>query len=656
MFRRTGSIWGLICGSMIVALLVVPTAAAAPEWTAVVTLSAPSQSAYSAQVVVDRVGNATAIWVRFDGSNSRIQSSRRPVGGPWSAPVDLSADGQNAAAPQIAVDGSGTVTAVWLIFDGNADQVQSSRRTATGGWSTPVYVSKPSTPGQDAASPQVAVDQTGNATAVWSRYDGTDSRVQTSFRVANGTWATPENRSTAGAGGYDPKVAVDASGNATVIWYLHPSGVGFDTIQVSQRSSGVWSSTLDLSPADGPAYLQQVAVDPAGRATVVWQIDNGTNRIIQARHQTSGGAWSSVDDLSSAAYNSYDPQVAVDAAGNAAVVWYLYNGLNNQVQASDRPVDGTWSSPVDLSPAGQVAAYSPQIDVNPSGTAVALWAGSDGSNFLVQSSRRQAGGAWSATVDVSTDTQDAGNPQVALDAFGDAAATWARSDGANDRVQATGLDVAGPNTRMTAPTASSQTGLSFTAAWAAKDNWSAVASVDVRYQSAAWNAATFGSPVAWKNATTAGSATFAGRPGRTYCLSARARDAIANVGPWSSQRCTTIPVDDRTLTASSGWKRLLGSDYFQRTFTSTSQKGAQLTLVGVRVRRLSLLVATGLSNGTVKVLFNGVSLGQFSLARPAKKRLIIPVKTFTTVKTGTLKLVVVSSGKLVRIDGVYAGR
>lgn len=658
MSRRTSSLCGLICGCLIVALaLVAPNAAATPEWTPVETLSLSGQSAYGAQIAVDPAGNATAVWSRSDGTHTRIQSSRRPVGGSWSSPVDLSASGQNASAPQVAVDAFGSATAVWIRYDGTSERVQSSRRTATGTWSLPVFVSLAGSAGEDATSPQVAVDPAGNATAVWSRYDesGTETRVQSSSRTTSGAWSTPQNRSTAGAGGgYDPKVVVDASGDATVVWYLHPSGPGPDTVQVSQRISGAWSSPLDLSPADGPSYLHQVAVDAEGRATVVWQIDNQTNRIIQSRHQTAVGTWSEVDDLSPAGFNSYDPQVAVDAAGNAVAVWALDNISNNQVQASDRPVGGTWSSPVDLSPAEQ-NAYSVQVDVNTAGSAVAIWTGSDGVNYIVQSSRRPVGAAWGSTVDVSTFEGSVGNLQVAVDASGDAAAVWVRFDGADDRVEATGLDTVGPVTSTTAPTAASQTGTSFLTKWASKDTWSAVATQDVRYQTAVWNGA-FGSPVVWKNATTANSATFAGRAGRTYCFSARSRDVLGNVGAWSGQRCTTTPVDDRTLSASSGWSRLVGSDYFQKTVTSTSKQGAALTLVGVSGKRFALLVATGAGNGTVKVLLNGSSLGTFSLAGTAKKRFLLPVKTFTAVKQGTLKVVVTTSGKPVRIDGVYVAR
>lgn len=57
---------------------------------------------------------------------------------------------------------------------------------------------------------------------------------------------------------------------------------------------------------------------------------------------------------------------------------------------------------------------------------------------------------------------------------------------------------------------------------------------------------------------------------------------------------------------------------------------------------------------SVKVFFNGTSLGTFNLASSttARKQLI-PVKTFTSVQSGTLKIQVVSpTGKTVYMDGV----
>ena len=50
-------------------------------------------------------------------------------------------------------------------------------------------------------------------------------------------------------------------------------------------------------------------------------------------------------DLSAPGGSAQTPNVGVDAAGNATVVWSRYNGSQLVVQASSRPVGGAWSAP-----------------------------------------------------------------------------------------------------------------------------------------------------------------------------------------------------------------------------------------------------------------------------------------------------------------------
>lgn len=52
--------------------------------------------------------------------------------------------------------------------------------------------------------------------------------------------------------------------------------------------------------------------------------------------------------ISSASLASSDPQVAIDASGNAAAIW-LENGF---IKASVKPVSGSWSSATTISNTG----------------------------------------------------------------------------------------------------------------------------------------------------------------------------------------------------------------------------------------------------------------------------------------------------------------
>ena len=248
----------------------------------------------------------------------------------WSAPADLSAAGQNAFAPQVTVDGSGLATAVWVRSDGSNTIVQASTSLNGAAWSTPAYLSAA---GQNAFVPQVTVDGSGLATAVWYRSDGSNNIVQASTSLNGAPWSTP----------------------------------------------------ADLSAAGQNAFAPQVTVDGSGLATAVWDRSDGSNFIVQASTSLNGAPWSTPADLSVAGQNASVPQVTVDGSGLATAVWYRYDGSNNIVQASTSLNGAPWSTPANLSVAGQ-DAFVPQVTVDGSGLATAVWYGSDGSNDIVQAS------------------------------------------------------------------------------------------------------------------------------------------------------------------------------------------------------------------------------------------------------------------------------
>src|SRR5436190_19211103 len=59
---------------------------------------------------------------------------------------------------------------------------------------TPTFLSaiNISDAGQDGFEPQVVADTSGRVTAVWTRSDGSNFRIQTSDRTAAGPWSAPQ--------------------------------------------------------------------------------------------------------------------------------------------------------------------------------------------------------------------------------------------------------------------------------------------------------------------------------------------------------------------------------------------------------------------------------------------------------------------------------
>ena len=217
------------------------------------------------------------------------------------------------------------------------------------------------------------------------------------------------------------------------------------------------------------------------------------------------------------------------------------------------------------------------------------------------------------------------------------------------------LDTTPPTAIVSAPTGGFTSGSSTSVTWAAADtNGSGVVTTDVRY---ARRGATSTSSLiwtGWRNATTARSSTFSNTAlASTYCFEVRARDAAGNVGAWSTPRCVTTPTDDRAMATSGNWQRAVSAGYLGGTYTSTTQANASLaTHTSVNVHRVGLIATHCPTCGSVSVYVGATRVGTVVLKGSTIGRGFFELPTFSTLKSGVVRFVVVSHAKLVRIDGV----
>jgi hypothetical protein len=414
--------------------LAATTAGAAPAWFTPVDISAGSGEAATAQVAVDPRGNAVALWEQSEGNDIIVQGAVRPAGESWQAPVNLSAPGQDAGDPQVAVDAQGNAVAVWTRRDNAANAiVQGAVRAAGGSWQAPVNLSAA---GHTAVSPQVAVDPQGNAVAVWQRFNSRGVLVvQGVVRPVGGGWRAPVELSASDQNpSVHPQVAVDASGDAVAVW-KDDGASSFIVKGAVLPAGGAWQAPVDISAPgrsdpQAAAFGQvfpQVAVDAQGNMVAVWDHPTGSASIVQGAVRTAGGTWQTPVNISVPGQDASDPQVAVDAQGNTIVVWGRSIGTKSIVQGAERAAGGPWQAPVNLSTASQ-SAVIPRVGVGPQGTAVAVWSvdrlSTQASSSIVQGAVRAAGGAWQTPVNISA----AGfSPDIAVDAQGSAVAVWGRS-------------------------------------------------------------------------------------------------------------------------------------------------------------------------------------------------------------------------------------
>ncbi|MFN8167392.1 MAG: M4 family metallopeptidase [Candidatus Nanopelagicales bacterium] len=137
--------------------------------------------------------------------------------------------------------------------------------------------------------------------------------------------------------------------------------------------------------------------------------------------------------------------------------------------------------------------------------------------------------------------------------------------------------------------------------------------------------------------------------GGTACAWVTTVDSATSAST-SLTRCVTLPVDDRGLKASSGWKKSSSSSAFAKTLRTATKKGKTLTLSGARGTHVVVLARTAKKGGTLGVYVNGKKVGTISLksSRPGAKQVDLRV---SGLAGGKVVLKVLKAGT-VTVDGV----
>jgi hypothetical protein len=417
-----------IAGCLAAGLVPLP-ASAAPSWLPPVNVPGAGKGTESPQVAVDSQGNATAIWRRWGNAKLIVESASRRAGKGWSAPVQLTVDVgdgyEPSQSPQVAVDPLGNATAVWEWREGRLFVIQSATRPAGGSWSAPITISSA---GRFNTRPRVLVDSEGNATVVWLRFLGESSVVQSATRPAGGSWSVPVDVSAVGQAAFFFDVALDPQGGATAVWENESKG----TIQSAARpAGGSWSAPVDISAGAFP-HSPQVAVDSHGNATAVWDRHDPQGTLIQSATRPAGGSWSAPVSLFKPRRYAQQPQVAVGPQGDVTAIWERSNGSDLVVQSATRSAGGSWSAPVDISGGDNSAGGDNlRLVVDSWGNATAVWRAYDSNhqNYFILAATRPPGGVWSPPTDISNRTESAKEPQMAVDPQGNATVVWSSSGG-----------------------------------------------------------------------------------------------------------------------------------------------------------------------------------------------------------------------------------
>jgi hypothetical protein len=356
----------------------------------------------------------------------------------WLPPVDISEPGEVAGNPHVVLDSEGNATAVWDRWNGVDTVVESAYRPAGEGWQAPVDLSEPELEGEvvpgshNAESPQIAVDRNGNVTVLWERYAGAKIVLQSVDRPVGGSWTEPEDIAEVNQGmASEPWIAVDWEGRATAVWKDE------EVIETAFRPfAGSWEAPVPLS--EGESFVPQAAMDARGDTTAVWMHFDGSHYVVESSYRPEAGEWEEPTVVSQPGEEGGNPHVALDAKGDSLVAWHGEEEGEERVRAAYRPVGGSWGSATSVSSAGE-QVQSVRDAVDPDGNAIVAWAGNTGElggHDIVHAAFKAVGGEWQAPTELSADGGNSFPSDVVFDTGGNAAVVWQRSDGASNVVQA----------------------------------------------------------------------------------------------------------------------------------------------------------------------------------------------------------------------------
>lgn len=239
----------------------------------------------------------------------------------------------------IAIDEFGNAVAVWTYgkVDGSTQDIWTSVYTLDQGWGSTQYLG---TTGYYSGSPQVAM-RGGNAIAVWN-----NSTAITAYTYQAGVgWNTGDNFSISDGDSQNPQVAMSTDGSGIVVWeqeeYAGPSIPGSPTdIYATHFNGTIWSESVKINPVKDLEYSTdpKIAMDANGNAIAAWiNTSYGIEKYISASYYNKSLLqWGVTERISPIGGHSAD--VAMNSSGSAVVSWvrllYTRNGYITDVNAT----------------------------------------------------------------------------------------------------------------------------------------------------------------------------------------------------------------------------------------------------------------------------------------------------------------------------------
>ncbi len=362
----------------------------------------------------------------------------------WGTPaINLDSNpplGDTDGNPTIAIDPMGNAVATWGKTAGKGateDIWAASYNHSLRVWTGAMKISG----GGNASNARVAMDASGNAWIIWD--EGFPSQIMSRSLSAQGVWIPdlslpPTFVSESVNAQIFPQIKVDSFGNALAIW-MEYSGKGYHIHSAKKPIGSAWVDLGKISSGLNNAVLsptKSLDLNEFGNAIALWQeIDGSSSKIYGARFVEE--SWLPSIAISAGQF----PSVGIDANGNVVIVWNEGNTIQSKtiINGTLSPIPLTASNPAYIS-------LRPDVGVDAMGNAVVVFERYNAMHKFITGATLPAGGsAWSLPLDISgpspSEAASAGYPVFSLNAIGDGIVIWKELTGANITIQGAGYSL-----------------------------------------------------------------------------------------------------------------------------------------------------------------------------------------------------------------------
>jgi len=373
---------------------------------------------------MDLSGNAYAAWEQADVGcpdvwmnpiTYSVWANRYEPGVGWGLPERIEILAGNSSQPRVEATPDGGAFVAWAQLDGDVGIWVSHYRIGVG-WESPRALTA-----NNGTNPSISVDSSGAAIVAWSEWNGSNYSLDASRFVPNTGWIPIDTLAT-GPLEFAPFAGAGPARASTVFWTKFELGMPASAVARRYVPGVGWGSVDDIDMG-GDATASGLAVDPTGNATAVW-----FEGALWVRRFVLSGGWTPAARLSSRFVTSVDTAAGGDGSGVAA--WDVIDGSRREVFASIYLPASGWSVETRLDSPNLSNAWKARAAMDARGNAIIVWQQSDGGLDSILANRYTANMGWGEAEFVETYSMGSADlPSVSSDPTGNAVAVWQQSDG-----------------------------------------------------------------------------------------------------------------------------------------------------------------------------------------------------------------------------------